>query len=112
MDYSAEYRELLKSFTSERNLDYDLDEWPEDAQRAFGELDESLMFKYLDFLKSRGAETESDDFYMIDVTVDTEDGPDYSTIDVRTLSLEKLSKLCSVFPQYNKYYFNKVAESL
>lgn len=112
MDYSEEYRNMLTNFTAGRTLDYDLDEWPDADLDDFNKLDEELVLKYQEYLQSKGIETEDEDFYIIDMIIDTENGPDSSTVDVRTLPLEKLSKLCSVFPQYNNYYFRKVAESL
>jgi hypothetical protein len=44
---------------------------------------------------------------MINITLETDDGPIYQKVDIRTLPLEKLSALCATFPQFNDYYFKK-----
>lgn len=116
MNFSDEYYDLFISFARERNLDLDETTWPEKDYNDFAELQEEIVqrrTKAIDDSQDASADEEyEENFYMIDVVITTADGPDYETIDIRTLPLEKLSEVCNMFPQYNKYYFKKVRESL
>jgi hypothetical protein len=113
---SDEYGELFLSFARERNLGLDDTLWPEKDYNDFGALQEALVQrrnKAIEEAREAKADEEyEEDFYLIDVSVTSADGPSYETIDVRTLSLEQLSKICNTFPQFNQYYFKKVRESL
>jgi len=115
-EYTKEWDSLLTKFSMGRNLPFDLDLWPDSDLEDWETLSEDLSRDLNKALAEREAtpldEREDEDFYMIDIIVDTEDGPDYETIDVRKVTLERLKDICSVFPEYNNYYFAKVANSL
>lgn len=115
-EYNTEYDRLLTEFTLERKLAFDIDQWPDSDQSDWDNVVDGLSKKLSDAITEYNNtpldEREDEDFYMIDVTVDTEDGPDYETIDIRKVTLEHLKDICSMFPKYNNYYFTKVANSL
>ncbi len=126
MSESLEHYELFLKFVIERQLDSkDIDSWPEADQDDWFALSDEITAKYRRAEEERLAnfrraeeerlalpldEQYPEGFYIINITLDTDDGPEYQTVDVRKLPLEKLSKLCSTFPQYNDYYFKKVLE--
>lgn len=114
--YNADQGDLLLKFATERNLPIDVDLWPEKDQLEWFDASDALtekLDKAIEELVSVDLDKrESDDWYKIDITLDTADGPEYETIDVREVSLEKLSNICKMFPKYNEYYFEKVAKSL
>lgn len=116
MDFSKEYDELYSSFTRERNLDLDDNTWPEKDYNDFTDAYNKLFAKWSTEQKKKASaaadEEYDEDFYLIDVTIDTLEGPDYEVIDVRKMPLEDLSKLCRMFPRYYEYYFKKLKESL
>jgi hypothetical protein len=116
MNFSEEYDKLVSKFTRERNLDLDDQTWPSKDYSDFTLEYEKLFNAYREQEKLRSEakadEQYDEEFYLIQMIVDTEDGADYETIDVRSLSLEKLSDLCTLFPNYYSYYFKKVKESL
>jgi hypothetical protein len=115
-EYTKEWDELLTKFSLDRKLPFDLDQWPDSDLEEWETLSEEVSAKLrkaiADLNDTPLDEREDDDFYMIDITVDTEDGPEYETIDVRKITLEHLKDICSIFPKYNNYYFTKVANSL
>lgn len=115
-EYTKEWDDLLTKFTLDRELPFDLDQWPdsdlEEWETLADEVSTKLRKALSDLNNTPLDEREDEDFYMIDITVDTDNGPDYETIDVRKVSLEHLKDICSVFPKYNNYYFTKVANSL
>lgn len=114
--YNSEYSSLFLAFASENSLPLDTDLWPEDKQSEWSSISEDLtskLDKASEELRSLPLDKrEEEDWYMIDVTIDTLDGPEYETIDVRKVSLERLQNICMMFPKYNDYYFEKVANSL
>lgn len=114
--YNLDYSNLFLKFATERNLPIDVDVWPEADQLEWFDLSDELtqkLDKESEELRNIPLdEREDDDWYKIDVTLDTIDGPEYEVIDVREASLEKLSNICKMFPKYNEYYFEKVANSL
>ena len=126
MNESLERYEFFLKFVIERGLDSkDIDAWPEADQEEFFALSDEITAKYRRAEEERVAnfrraeeerlalpldEQHPEAFYIINITLDTVDGPEYETVDIRKLPLEKLSKLCSTFPQYNDYYFKKVLE--
>jgi hypothetical protein len=107
----SEYRDLYFNFISTRQLPDDIEEWPEADQEEFYALSDELSAKYRKAEEGRLArpldEQEPEGFYIINITLETDDGPIYQKLDIRTLPLEKLSPLCATFPQYNDYYFKK-----
>jgi hypothetical protein len=112
---SSEHYDLFLKFVTDRQLDgKDIDAWPEADQNEFFALSDEITAKYRRAEEERLAlpldEQHPEAFYIINITLDTVDGPEYQTVDIRKLPLEKLSKLCSTFPQYNDYYFKKVLE--
>jgi hypothetical protein len=112
---SSEHYDLFLNFVIERRLDgKDIDSWPEADQDDYYALSDEITAKYRKAEEERLAlpldEQYPEGFYIINITLDTDDGPEYQTVDIRKLPLEKLSKLCSTFPQYNDYYFKKVLE--
>lgn len=114
--YNRDYTDLLLKFASKKDLPMDVDLWPEADQLEWFDLSDKLTAE-LDKAKDEYYKTpldqrESDDWYLIDVTLDTLDGPEYETIDVRKVSMEKLQNICQMFPKYNGYYFNKITDSL
>jgi|TARA_R110000782_G_scaffold185968_1_gene275979 hypothetical protein len=117
MDYRQEYAKLFEDFVNSRKIDeLDIDGWSEEDQVDFYKLDSDLLAKYRESAEVAPRDTADtyydNSFYLISISIDTLDGPDNSTLDVRDMSLEQLSKLCATFPRYNEYYFKKVAESL
>lgn len=114
--YNLEYSDLFLKYATEKNLPLDVDLWPEDAQLEWFDLSDELTKKLDDASEKLRAtpldEREDDDWYKIDITLDTVDGPEYEVVDVREVTLEKLSNICKMFPKYNEYYFEKVANSL
>lgn len=114
--YNSEYSSLFLAFASENSLPLDIDLWPEDKQSEWSSISEDLtskLDKASEELRNLPLDKrEEEDWYMIDVTIDTLDGPEYETIDVRKVSLERLQNICMMFPKYNDYYFEKVANSL
>jgi hypothetical protein len=116
MNFSAEYDKLLSSFTKGRNLDLDDATWPEEDYDEFTLEYSKLMARYqaeqTEKDNAKADEEHDESFYLIEAILDTPDGPITEVTDVRKLTLEQLSKLCSVLPMYNKYYFKRVAESL
>ncbi len=111
MNEISEYRDLYLDFTSNRVLPENIEDWPEADQKEFYALSDELSAKYRKAEEERLArpldEQEPEGFYMINITLETDDGPIYQKVDIRTLPLEKLSALCATFPQFNDYYFKK-----
>ena len=111
MNELSEYRDLYFDFISTRELPDDIEDWPEADQEEFYALSDKLTAKYRKAEEERLAlpidEQEPEGFYIINITLETDDGPIYQKVDIRTLPLEKLSTLCATFPQYNDYYFKK-----
>lgn len=111
MNELSEYRDLYLDFISTRELPDDIEDWPEADQEEFYALSDKLSAKYQKTEEKRLSlpidEQEPEGFYIIDIILETDDGPIYQKIDIRTLPLEKLSTLCATFPQYNDYYFKK-----
>jgi hypothetical protein len=107
----TEYRDLYYDFISTRTLPDDIDDWPESDQEEFYALSDELSAKYRKLEEERSAlpidEQMPEGFYILNITLETDDGPIYQKVDIRTLPLEKLSKLCSAHPQFNDYYFKK-----
>jgi hypothetical protein len=107
----SEYRDLYFDFISTRQLPDDIEEWPEADQEEFYALSDELSAKYRKAEEERLArpldEQMPEGFYILNITLETDDGPIYQKVDIRTLPLEKLSKLCSAHPQFNDYYFKK-----
>jgi hypothetical protein len=94
----------------------DPDTWSEKDQNDWFDLSDELNQK-IDKLREQQAnlpldQQHPDDWYIIDVSIDSHDGPDSEEIDVRKLPLDKLKDVCSIFPRYNEYYFQKVSDSL
>jgi glutaredoxin len=116
MDISEEYSKLIWNFVRERKLDLDDQNWPEKDYNDFTEEYNKLWSAYQEQLSKKAAakadEEYEEDFYTFDMIIDTEDGPEYETVDVRKMSLEELSELCTELPAYYKYYFKRVKESL
>jgi hypothetical protein len=114
--YNLEYSNLFLEFSSKRNLPLDPDLWPEADQTEWFKISDELaakLDKASEELRSLPLdEQEDEDWYMIDITIDTLDGPEYETVDVRKVPLERLKGICEMFPKYNEYYFQKVANSL
>jgi hypothetical protein len=114
--YLLEYRTLWGRFTVERNLPMDPDMWDQKDQDDWYGISDDLN-KKIDALRAERDnlpldERHPNDWYIIDISIDSHDGPDSEEVDVRSLSLEQLKDLCSVFPRYNEYYFAKLANSL
>lgn len=111
MNELSEYRDLYFDFISTRQLPDDIEDWPEADQEEFYALSDKLTAKYRKAEEERLAlpidDQEPEGFYIIDITLETDDGPMYEKVDIRTLPLDKLSALCATFPQYNDYYFKK-----
>jgi hypothetical protein len=107
----SEYRDLYLDFTSNRVLPENIEDWPEADLEEFYALSDALSAKYRKAEEERLAlpldEQMPEGFYILNITLDTDDGPEYHKVDIRTLPLEKLSKLCSAHPQFNDYYFKK-----
>ena len=107
----SEYRDLYYEFISTRQLPDDLEDWPEADQKEFYTLSDELSAKYRKTEEERLAlpldKQELESFYKLEIRMETDDGPIQQTVDIRTLPLEKLSKLCSAYPQFNDYYFKK-----
>lgn len=114
--YNLEYSDLFLQFSSKRGLPLDVDLWPESDQTEWFKLSDELtakLDKASEDLRSLPLdEQEDEDWYMIDITIDTLDGPEYETLDVRKVPVERLKDICLMFPKYNEYYFQKVANSL
>lgn len=112
MNFSVEYQKIYDKHSKNQKT-FDIDYWSEEAREAFYADYDDLMSKYRAYVQEQTADTEYDEeFYKIYITMDSLDGPEYEVVDIRTLPLDRLSKICIDFPQYNKYYFRKVAESL
>lgn len=111
MNELSEYRDLYYEFISTRQLPDDIEEWPEADQEEFYALSDKLSAKYRKLEEERLAlpidEQEPESFYKLEIRLETDDGPIQQTVDIRTLPLEKLSNLCSAYPQFNDYYFKK-----
>jgi glutaredoxin len=116
MNFSEEYDKLFWNFVRDRNLDLDDETWPEKDYNDFTEEYNKLRAAQDEYLSKKAAakadEEYDEDFYTFDMIIDTEDGPEYETVDVRKMSLEELSGLCTEMPVYYKYYFKRVKESL
>ena len=111
MSELSEYRDLYLNFISSRPLPEDIDDWPEADQEEFYALSDALSAKFRKAEEERLArpldEQMPEGFYKLEIRLETDDGPIQQTIDIRTLPLEKLSKLCAAHPQFNDYYFKK-----
>ena len=112
MSESSEHYDLFLRFVIDRQLDgKDIDAWPEADQDEFYALSDEITAKYRRAEEERLAlpldEQHPEAFYIINITLDSVDGPEYETVDIRKLPLEQLSKLCATFPEYNDYYFKK-----
>lgn len=116
MDINKAYGDLYKNFVLTNKLSDDDAYWPEDLQAEFNKAYSELMQKYAEessAKKSADPDTEFDEeYYKIHSIVTNTDGVTTSTSDIREMSLEQLSKLASMFPQYNDYYFKKLRKSL
>jgi hypothetical protein len=94
----------------------DPDEWSEKDQNDWfaisNELDKKIQALRDQQAKLPLDEQHPNDWYIIDISIDTHDGPSSEEVDVRNLSLDQLKNVCAIFPRYNEYYFAKVADSL
>lgn len=111
--HNTEYARLFLQFAVERDLPLDVDMWPAKTQDEWFTTSDELTQK-LDEASKKLRDTPLDeredaDWYMIDITIDTVDGPEYETIDIRKVPLERLKNICKMFPKYNDYYFEKAS---
>lgn len=109
MTYIQKYSELFYSYALKHNLSEDFDDWPLENQKEFDGLYRELRAEYATADKVESF--EDDEFYIIRTTVDTLDGSEEEITDVRELDLDELKNLCSLYPQYNEYYFSRVFNS-
>jgi len=114
--YNREYGDSFLKFATERDLPLDVDIWKESDQLEWYKIANELsanLGKAVEAIANLPLdEREADDWYKIDITLDTTNGPEYEVIDVREVPLERLQNICKMFPKYNEYYFEKVANSL
>ncbi len=114
--HNKEYTDALLKYATTRNLPMDVDLWPTDEQNSWFDESDAMLKAYdkavEEYLKLPLDKRESEDWYMIDITLDTVDGPEYETIDIRTVSIDRLKNICQMFPRYNSYYFQKITDSL
>jgi hypothetical protein len=115
MNYEKEYQSLFDNFVARRELELDNQYWSDADLEDFNSEVSALESVFAEYKASpegiADAKYAEDQQYIIRATVDTLDGPIEEETDIRELSLEQLSALCDVAPQFLGYYIQRALES-